>query len=102
MITVFNKADLRPETIYPDRDGDTVTLAAVEDTSLDLLVETIRRHILSDFATVELLVPFSEGALISELNDSAIINATDYTEEGTLLSVTLTAPQLARFEKYIQ
>ncbi|MDR3190562.1 MAG: GTPase HflX [Lactobacillaceae bacterium] len=100
MLTIYNKADLREDTRYPDRDGDTLILSAHEDTSLDALVTAVRQHIFADFIDTALLIPFDKGALVSELNEQATVRGIEYLEEGTLMHVTLTPVQVARFEGY--
>jgi GTP-binding protein HflX len=100
MITVYNKADLRPDTVYPDRDGDALVLSAQDDASLELLVDTVRQYIFADHIQATLLIPFEKGALVSELNEEATVASTEYTETGTLLDVVLTPVQAARFDAY--
>jgi GTP-binding protein HflX len=100
MITVYNKADLREETSFPDRDGDTLTLSAQDDASLDMLVEAVRQHIFADHIKTTLLIPFDQGGLVAELNEAATVSTTEYTENGTLLDVVLTPVQAARFADY--
>lgn len=101
MITVYNKADLRADTVFPERTGDILTLSAVDEASLDLLVETVREHIFADHLQVKLLIPFSEGQLVSDLNENATVHELTYTEVGTELVVTLTPAQAGRYSDYI-
>ncbi|GAK30052.1 GTPase HflX [Weissella oryzae SG25] len=101
MITVYNKADLRADTVFPERTGDILTLSAVDEASLDLLVETVREHIFADHVQVKLLIPFSEGQLVSDLNENATVHDLTYSEAGTELVVTLTPAQAGRYDNYI-
>lgn len=101
MITVYNKADLRPDTPYPDRTGDTLTLSAADPKSLDVLVDAIREHIFVDNVRAKLLIPFSEGNLLADLNENATVHETEYTDQGTVLDATLTPAQAGRYAKYV-
>ncbi|MDR3240821.1 MAG: GTPase HflX [Lactobacillaceae bacterium] len=101
MLTIYNKADLREGTHFPDRDGETLTLSAQDPASLDLLVDVVRQHIFADFVDTTLLIPFDKGDLVSELNEQATVFGTEYVEKGTLLHVNLTPVQAQRFADYV-
>jgi GTP-binding protein HflX len=64
------------------------------------LVEVIKEHIFADYVTTTLHVPFSDGQVVNELNDQATVHELDYDESGTILKVTLTPIQAARFAQY--
>ena len=100
MITVYNKADKIPEQTYPEREADTLLLSATDNASQDLLVDVIKEHIFSDYVTLTLHVPFDEGQVVNELNEQAAVHELDYDETGTILTVTLTPIQAARFSEY--
>ena len=100
MVTVYNKADQIPEQVYPDRTGDTLVLSALDSTSQDTLVDVVKEHIFADYITTTLHIPFSDGQLVSELNEQATVHELSYDESGTVMKVTLTPIQVARFEKY--
>lgn len=100
MVTVYNKADKIPEQAYPDRAGDTLILSTIDEASQDLLVEVIKEHIFADYVTTTLHVPFSDGQVVNELNEQATVHELDYDESGTILKVTLTPIQAARFAQY--
>jgi GTP-binding protein HflX len=100
MVTVYNKADQIPEQAYPDRTGDTLILSALDSKSQDALVDVVKEHIFADYITTTLHIPFSDGQLVSELNEQATVHELDYDESGTVMKVTLTPIQVARFEKY--
>ncbi|MFR6560554.1 MAG: GTPase HflX, partial [Weissella confusa] len=78
MITIYNKADKIEGLSFPDREGDTLTLSAQDDASLDLLVNVIREHIFADHQEVKVLIPFDQGQLVNELNEEASVHSIDY------------------------
>lgn len=99
-IYVYNKSD-RAEVEYPFINQNRIWLSAKEDVGLDELVQMIRKEVFSDYETLELLIPYDEGTLVSFLNDKATILETKYEEEGTQLLVELRLEYKAKFEKYI-
>ena len=100
MIYVFNKAD-RTEIEFPTMEGDDrLIISAKDGASLDLLVEAIKHHLFSDYETVDLLIPFADGQVVSYLNEHATILNTEYVSEGTKLQVELAPKDLPRVEKY--
>ena len=49
---------------------------------------------------MELLLPFAEGRLLTELHELHAVRETDYCETGTRVKVSLPASKRARFEPY--
>ncbi|WP_054725195.1 GTPase HflX [Paucilactobacillus hokkaidonensis] len=99
MINVFNKAD-KLTIDYPALEGDDqIVLSAKDPKSLEMLVDLIRQHLFKDYVTADLLIPFSDGDVVSFLNDAANIIKTEYVENGTKLTVELSKVDLQRFKK---
>ena len=48
-----------------------------------------------------LLVPYSDGAVITQLHALNAVKETEYVEEGTKLTVSLPHSEMERFEKYV-
>lgn len=102
MILIFNKAD-RMEVQFPTMDGDDqLIMSARDETSLAMLCGVIKSHLFTDYVTVNLLVPFADGEVVSYLNEHANILKTDYVADGTQLQVELSAADQQRFAKYQQ
>lgn len=100
MVNVFNKAD-KTEIEFPVLEGDDqVVISAKQPESLDLLVNVIRKHLFKDYVQVKLLLPFSEGQLVSYLNEHTNILNTEYRTDGTLLTVEMSPQEAQRFTKY--
>ncbi len=101
MIYVFNKAD-RTEFEYPLMEGeDRVIISARDDDSIDLLEQVIRRHLFKDYVTTTLLIPFTDGQVVSYLNEHCNILNTSYEADGTKLEVEIANADLPRFEQYM-
>lgn len=100
MITVFNKADLT-EATYPTRAGDQLVLSALDDDSLDLLVQALKEKVFHNYVTANFLIPFSEGEVVSYLNENAHVLSTDYVADGTALKVELQQSDFERFKQFV-
>ncbi len=102
-LLVLNKADLldaerRRELDF--RHPDAVLVSALTGEGLDELGERIAIEFERTLRDVELLVPFSEGGLLSELHDlTGEIERTD-TPEGVRVSARLPAVMAERFDRY--
>lgn len=100
MIKVFNKAD-KTEIEFPVLEGDDqVVISAKQDESLDLLVDVIKKHLFKDYVTATLLIPFTDGQVVSYLNEHTNILDTEYESEGTLLKLEMSVQDYNRFNKY--
>ena len=102
-LLVLNKADVldderRRELAF--RHPDALLVSALTGEGLDALGERISEDFERTLQDVELLVPFSEGATLSELHDVAgDLERTD-TAEGVRVSVRLPAVVAERFDRY--
>ena len=101
MIVGYNKADKLLDPIaYPTREGDTLVYSARDEASLMALLAIIKEHIFNDYTTVDLLIPFSDGQIITYLNDNAHVIETNYFAEGTQVKVELTLADASKYAKY--
>ncbi|HJE14476.1 MAG TPA: GTPase HflX [Lapidilactobacillus dextrinicus] len=102
MIVAFNKADLRPDTNYPEGDGDDFIYSAKNPASIDALAKLITKHIFAGYHTVNLMIPFSESRILAELEAHTSIIEKDYTELGTQIKVVLDPIRYNKYQKFIQ
>lgn len=100
MITVFNKADILDEP-RPQRAGDNLIMTALEEDSIDELVQIIRENSYKDYVTEEFLIPFDKGDIVNYLNTKANVLSTKYVTEGTKIKAELTAVDSERFKQYL-
>ncbi|TMS99983.1 GTPase HflX [Apilactobacillus kunkeei] len=100
MITVFNKADILDEP-RPQRAGDNLIMAALEEDSIDELVHIIRENSYKNYVTEEFLIPFDKGDIVNYLNTKANVLSTEYVAEGTKVKAELTAVDSQRFKQYL-
>jgi len=100
---VLNKADLldderRRELSF--RHPDAVLVSAVTGEGLDALRERILAEFERTLSDVELLVPFSEGGLLSELHDVAGEMEREDTPEGVRVSARIPTAVAERYGRY--
>lgn len=95
-IYVYNKCDLT-EQPYPRVTDNRVFMSVKENKGLEELVQLVRGYIYKDFVVKEILVPFSQGRLVSYFNEHAHIMETAYEEEGTRLKLECS---IADYERY--
>lgn len=101
MVVALNKAD-KMETPYPTREGDNLIMAATDKKSLVELTAIIKEKVFKNFKTLQLMIPFDKGDVVSYLNDNATVLKTDYDANGTLITAELNEVDAKRFSRYVQ
>ena len=101
VIGVFNKIDLREEELLGNY-GFTkqVEISAKNGENLDKLMEAIEDVLPGKKKKAKLLIPYTDGAVVSAIHENEMIISTDYTEEGTLIEAMLDSVTLERYRKY--
>lgn len=102
-ITVFNKTDkLMPfETENKMlRDEMVVYISAKKREGLSELLDCIECVFRNRHQEMNLLVPFSDSAVISELHAVAVVKSQEYVEEGTCVHALVPVEQVKKFERY--
>ncbi|MCR5671291.1 MAG: GTPase HflX [Butyrivibrio sp.] len=110
VIYVFNKSDIvRDEQMkgpqlpieVPRAIDDRIYICAKEDDSLDALISLMEKKLDEGEALCDMLLPYSEGALLSSFSERGIIKNTEYLPEGIQISVSLNSVDLARYKNYL-
>ncbi len=101
-IIIDNKADLRADTVYPEMVGDSELIFSARDqASLEKLAALIEEKLFAHEETHRYLIPFSDGQVVSYINDHLKIDATEYTDNGTRITAAVDATQAGRLAKYL-
>lgn len=101
MITIYNKSDLCSGSVsFPKRCGDRIYISAKEESSLQLLVETILEYAYSDYVEEQLLIPYDKGNIVSYFRKNAHIMQQEYLENGTKLIVKCHKADRDKFSEY--
>ena len=106
-IFIFNKADRLEEEkssrvsipILTEEDGR-ITMSAKSEADLALLVKTIEEKINENRRECTLLIPYTEGALLSRLKKDADMQVLNYLEGGTLVKAVLKEEDYGKLREY--
>ncbi len=101
-VYVFNKIDRVEENNIHELYPDALMVSAKNGTNMDNLVETIKSHVFNDYKTVQMLIPYADGSVLSYLNEQANILEQEYTEEGTLLKAELSIIDSEKLKRFIK
>ncbi len=101
VIGVFNKIDLREDALLGSYGfARQVEISAKNGENLDGLMEAIEDVLPGKKKKARLLIPYTDGAVVSAIHENEMIISTEYTEEGTLIEAMLDAVTIERYKKY--
>ena len=100
-VYVFNKIDRVEDNHILEDFPESLLISAKMGTNMDELVKIIKGHVFNDFKTVQMMIPYADGNILSYLNEEANILNQDYTEEGTVLEVEVSIVDSEKLKKYI-
>jgi len=90
IITAFNKMDLPAEIASDPRAAYAMPISAREGTNIPQLLQAIERVIDSMRSKISVLVPYSHGALVSQIHATCKVLAVENREEGTYMELYAT------------
>lgn len=99
MVYVYNKADLAPDE-YATSTEESVRISAKNLENIDALIDCIKGHIFNHYIKATFLIPYDRGNLVSYLNEAATIFETEYTDNGTLITVECSQHDFERLAEY--
>ena len=85
---VYNKFDLLDRTIIPTHYPNVIVSLLTED-GVAKVLNLIKENLFKDYLEYTLLIPYTEGELVSFLNENSNIVLQEYNNEGTRLVVEL-------------
>ena len=102
-ISVFNKVDTVSERPLPiDKSAShTVYTSALNGTGLDELITAIEEVVNSSHTKMQVLIPYTNGSLISQVYKDALIQQVDERAEGVFFEVLAGGKLKNQLEKYI-
>lgn len=107
MILVCNKSDVRrageklPVIKQLGEEQYCIYLSAKEKKGLTELLELMERVLSGDYADCVFLIPYTEGAVVSYLNEHAVVRGTEYLPEGIKMSVHCLKTDQQRYAGYL-
>ena len=107
-IHVFNKCDIAKangrEDVpaeLPHIGKDCIYMAAGQNIGLEELVQLISERIYEDYVDCTMLIPYTEGALVSYFNENATVKETEYEAEGTKITMSCLLKDLKKYKEYV-
>ncbi len=100
VITVYNKIDrLEQKPDLPQNDR-TVFISARENEGIDRLLDCICRCLEESVCRMELLIPYSEGAVLDRIRKTGKISEERYENEGIYLQAVVDRKMKPQLERY--
>lgn len=99
-IHVFNKCDVVMDHLPQVHQND-IYLAAKKGIGLEELIALISRHIYQNYVDCVMLIPYTEGALVSYFSENATVNQVEYLEEGTKMTMNCQLKDLKKYKEYV-
>ncbi len=100
MITVLNKIDAATEHEFLIDGLNTVAISAKNGLGLDTLLQAVSSKLRQTHTKCDLLVPYSEGALLGEIRDSGKLISEEYDADGYRITASVDNRILYKVEKY--
>ncbi|SFC61090.1 GTPase HflX [Butyrivibrio sp. YAB3001] len=109
VIYVFNKSDLVQKEQsenqqlvmdVPKVSDNRAYICAKDKESLDTLIELIEKKISENDKEYELLLPYSEGGIVSSLTEAGKVKATEYLPEGIKIIAHLNQAEYSRYSAF--
>ncbi|NLK35541.1 MAG: GTPase HflX, partial [Gracilibacteraceae bacterium] len=103
MITAINKIDRCPGKFDEEYEsmGNTVYVSALKGIGLRKLLALIEKHAALKSKTVEMLIPYGEGSMVSEIyNRANEVIEEQYRENGIYIKAEVDEKSSAKLQKY--
>ena len=101
VLTVFNKCDLTKNLHFFSLDRNTVRISAKTGEGLPALLEKIASMLENTRRRVRLIIPYSDGNLISRIRNDGELISEEYTPDGIMIDAILDSGFLNLVRDYI-
>lgn len=100
-IYVYNKADkVMKESGLPKILGNRIYMSAKNKIGIDELLSLIEKVLADLFREGTFCIPYSEGGIMSYLNDNAVVKNTEYKEDGIYIEAKVREKDWNKYSKY--
>lgn len=102
MLVVYNKADLKEDLDFalPKVTDHAIYMSAKSKDHIRTLVKKIFNCSKAGYVECEMLIPYSEGQVVSYLQKQAIVKEITYENEGTRLLLSISQADYGRYRKF--
>lgn len=97
VVYVYNKVDLLGKL---DIEYNGLCISAKKNIGLDNLIEKISEKVFSDYVKCKMVIPYTQGKVLSYLNQNTTVLNIEYLEEGTLLSIELSSSDYNKYKEF--
>ncbi len=101
IISIMNKCDLIPGIKDTPTIGNTVKISATEGYGIENLLHAIEANLPIRIQKLNLLIPFSDASIISEIYKTSTVIKEEYTENGINLVALIEGNLINKADKYI-
>ena len=99
IITAYNKIDAAPDAVL--QKPMSVGISAKTGFNIGKLLEMLADALPEKRHRVKVLIPYSDGSVVSQIYKNASINSEEHTADGTLLDITVDAKTFSQVSDYI-
>lgn len=106
VIKVYNKADKiysLDELPKVKKDGEIVKIymSAANRRGVEELLDLVEEALSDGFVKCKMLIPYTDGGVVSYIKEHGVIYETSYEAQGTLLSVNISKADYGRYERFV-
>ena len=102
IITVLNKADQgEGDGVLYQIPNPKISISAKTGHNIDELLEMIEENLPQNYYKVDLLIPYTNGHLLSQLFDTTKVENQEHTDEGTLITAVLDDVDYNKYKEFI-
>lgn len=100
VIYVYNKAELKEEKLPIVKDNS-IYMSAKNSIGISELLELISNKVFADFINCKMKIPFTKGDVLSYLMNKYDVLNLNYTEEGSIINISLSIKDYAKYKQFI-
>ncbi|MBR6101036.1 MAG: GTPase HflX [Ruminococcus sp.] len=100
VVTVFNKCDLVPDIEELTAGENAVRISAKRGEGIPALLDAIAGALPQSARKMKLLIPFTEGGLLSDIRREGKVFSEEYTAEGTLVDALVDVKLFSKVKQY--
>ncbi|MBQ4266932.1 MAG: GTPase HflX [Clostridia bacterium] len=101
IISVMNKCDKVGDIYSMHTFGKTVMISALQEKGFDELLEAILKELPPTRRKVELMLPFSQGAIAARIRNEGAVEEEEYKPEGLYMRAIIDVALLSQVEKWL-
>ena len=101
IISVMNKCDLVGDIYSMHTFGKTVMISALQEKGFDELLEAVLKELPPTRRKVEVMLPFSQGAMAARIRNDGAVEEEEYRPEGLYMRATIDISLLSQIEEWL-